>query len=153
MKEEEKETGEGDPFKELYFCAKRKETERHKFHRVIPHPQLIPKFMGFRRKELNEPGWQLDHLKQDETEEQSEKNQYGLKERGVDTLLNQTRIRGVLSPSRGVGSFREEGALQNGRSKYPERDHKQNDEFHYGKGPQFHRAHGHGSEDEKKEQK
>jgi len=153
MEEEEKETGEGDPFKELYFCAKRKETERHKFHRVIPHRQLMPEFIGFRGKELDKPRWEVDHLKQDETEEKSEKNQWGLKERRVNAILNQTRIRGGLSPSRGVGNLGEEDTLQNGRSKYPERDHEQNDEFHHGKGPQFHRAYGHGGEDEKKNQK
>jgi hypothetical protein len=153
MKEEEKKTGEGDPFKKLYFCTQRKETKRHKLHRVIPHPQVMPKSIGFRRKEFDESRRELDHLKQDKTEEQSEKNQCGLKEGRVKAFLNQTRIRGILSPSRGVGSFREEGTFQNGSSKHPERDHEQNDEFHHGKGPQFHRAHGHGGEDEKKKEK
>jgi hypothetical protein len=113
----------------------------------------MPKFIGFRRKEFDESRWQMHHLKQDETEEESEKNHCCFKERRIKALLNETRIGGVLSPSRGVRSLREEGTVQNGRSNYPERDHKQNDEFHHGKGPQFDRAHGHGGEDEKKKKK
>jgi len=93
--------------------------------------------MGFRRKEFDEPRWQLDHLQQDEAKEQSEKNQCGPKERRVKAFLNQ-EIRGVLFPSWEVRSLKEEEAVQRGRSKYPERDHEQDNEFHHGKGPQFH---------------
>jgi len=76
----------------------------------------MPEIIGLRRKEFGEPRWQRHHLKQDKAEEENEKEHCGLKERRINDLLNQTRIRGVLPPWRRFG---EEGAIQDGTSKYP----------------------------------